>query len=77
MTEEEARTEACGRCSMTTVVDAVTSDKPAAERAEDNPFDGERIEVAESELRRVSPAGWFANRKAELDSLARRIVYGR
>ncbi|WP_418281537.1 hypothetical protein [Halorubrum sp. DTA98] len=77
MTEGEKRTEACGRCSMSTVVDAVSGDKSAAERAEHDPFGGERIEVDEEDLRRVSPGGWLADRKATLDALARRIAYGK
>ena len=77
MTDEEKRTEACGRCSMSTVVDAVNGDKPPEERAEHDPFGEERIEVDEAALRRVSPAGWLADKKAQLDAVARRIAYGR
>ena len=73
----EKSTEACGRCSMSTVVDAVNANKRPEERAEHDHFGGERIEVDESELRRISPAGWLADRKAELDAVARRIAYGR
>ncbi len=62
---------------MSTVVDAVNADKPDEERAEHDPFGGERIEVDERELRRVSPAGWLADRKATLDAYVRRLTYGR
>ena len=62
---------------MSTVVDAVNADKPDEERAEHDPFGGERIEIDESDLRRVSPAGWLADQKAKLDAVARRIAYGR
>ena len=77
MTDGEKRTEACGRCSMSTVVDAVSGDKPPEERAAHDPFGGERIEVDESEIRRVSPAGWLSDTKQRLDEVARRIAYGR
>jgi len=77
MTDGEKRTEACGRCSMSTVVDAVNGDRPPADRAEHDPFGSERIEVDESEIRRVSPAGWLADTKGKLDAVARRIAYGR
>ena len=77
MTHGEKPTEACGRCSMSTVVDAVSGDKSAEERAEHDPFGGERIEVDESEIRRVSPAGWLSDTKKRLDEMARRIAYGR
>ena len=77
MPEEKKQTEACGRCSMSTVVDAVNSDRPPEERTEHDPFGDERIEVDESEIRRVSPAGWLADTKEKLDAVARRIAYGR
>ncbi|QUO48048.1 MULTISPECIES: hypothetical protein [Halorubrum] len=68
--------EACGRCSMSTVVGAVSSDQSSEERAERDPFSGERIEVDESSVRRVSPAGYFGDLKARIDAFARRIAYG-
>jgi len=44
------RVEACGRCAMSSVVDV------AGEYGTGwNPFDGERIEVDEDQVRRVSP----------------------
>ena len=69
--------EACGRCSMSTVVGAVTKDQSPEERAERDPFSGERIEVDESSVRRVSPAGYFGDLKARIDAVARRIAYGK
>lgn len=69
--------EACGRCSMSTVVGAVSSDQSPEERAERDPFSGERIEVDESAVRRVSPAGYFGDLKARIDAVARRIAYGK
>lgn len=77
MTDDEHSAEACGRCSMTAVVDAVNVDKTPDERAGRDPFGGERIEVEEGDLRRISPAGWLADTKARLDTVARRIAYGK
>ena len=69
--------EACGRCSMSTVVGAVAGDKSAEERSERDPFRGGRIEVDESSLRRVSPAGVIGDLKERVNEIARRITYGR
>lgn len=64
--------EACGRCSMTAVVDATADD------ADRDPFGGERIEVPESEMRVVGrPAIWLGRAKRRLDELATRLTYGR
>ncbi len=83
-------TEACGRCSMSTVVDAIDgiegdSDSEEASgpadaqsaRERPSPFDGDRIEVDEAELRRLSPAAWIGRLTTRLDDLARRLTYGR
>lgn len=64
-------TEACGRCSMTTVVDA------AVEEADHDPFGEERIEVDESEFRRVSPAVWLSGIGRRLNDAVQRLTYGR
>ncbi|PHQ39862.1 hypothetical protein DJ69_04030 [Halorubrum persicum] len=77
MTDEEIRTEACGRCSMSTVVGAVSEDQSSDERAERDPFAGERIEVDETSIRRVSPAGFLSDLKDRIDALGRRITYRR
>jgi hypothetical protein len=84
MTEEADRTdadepieaEACGRCSMSSVVGAVAKDQTPEERAERDPFRGDRIEVDESAIRRVSPAGYLGDLKERLDAFARRVAYG-
>lgn len=68
MTEEEA--EACGRCSMTTVVEAAVD-------GEHDPFGDERIEVDGEEFGRVSPAVWLGEIGARLDAAVQRITYGR
>ena len=77
MTDDEIRTEACGRCSMSTVVGAVSGDQSAEERADRDPFGGERIEVDESAIRRVSPAGFLSDLKDRIDDAGRRIAYGK
>lgn len=73
------RTEACGRCSVSTVLDATESDDgdgPGEPTAE-NPFDGERIELEEDQLQRVVRHEVLARRvKDRLDDLATRLVYG-
>ena len=66
--------ESCGRCSFTTVVDAVESDD------EDEPFDpfeGKYIEVDERELRIVAmPAIWAGRAKQWLTDTVNRFIYG-
>lgn len=77
----EKRTEACGRCSVSTVIDAagsgrdVSGDDEGTDRR--NPFDGERIEVREEELQSVVRHEMLARRlKDRLDALATRLIYG-
>ena len=77
MSDEQIKAEACGRCSMSTVVGAVSGDQDPVERAERDPFAGERIEVEESSIRRVSPAGFLSDLKDRVDALGRRFSYGR
>lgn len=65
------QTEACGRCSLTTVVDTADGDG-------ENPYDGGRIELSEDQLRRGSIHAVAAGRvKSRLNELSRRLVYGR
>ena len=66
-------TEACGRCSMTVVVDAVDDEE---DRSQD-PFDGERIEVDERELERVSPEAWMGRVSSRVNEAVSRLVWGR
>jgi hypothetical protein len=74
MDSDEA--EACGRCAMSSVVDV-------AESAEDgdgpqDPFEGERIEVSESEMRKAAAPAVVAGRvKRKLNEVATRLTYGR
>ena len=71
---EGKKAEACGRCSMSTVVEVADDGEAEGKR---DPFDGERIEVDESELRKVSPAAWLGRVKHRLDGWATRVTYGR
>lgn len=69
----DKKTEACGRCSMSTVVDAAVDD----ESGERDPFGDERIEVDQSEFARVSPAVWVSKVGARLNAVVRSFTYGR
>jgi len=72
---DDKRTEACGRCSMSTVVSVANQDDNPSGR---NPFDGARIEVPESELRpATAPQRLFGRLKRRLDDAATRLIYGR
>jgi hypothetical protein len=68
----ESPTEACGRCSMTTVVGA------AVDEDEDrDPFDDERIEVDEAEMTRVNPVAWTRRVTERLNAAVEQFTYGR
>jgi len=71
---EKQPTEACGRCSMTTVVDAVDATSDDSPR---DPFEDARIEVEESDVRRVSPVAWMQTATARLNAAVRRLTYGK
>jgi len=62
------QTEPCGRCGMSSVVDAMEGAGPDTDAA---------IEVSEADARRVSPAAWLGGVKRRLDELATRLTYGR
>lgn len=69
-------TEACGRCSVSTVVDAAGNTADGEGTAQ-NPFDGECIEVDEDDLRSVVRHEVLTQRiKGRLDDLATRLIYG-
>jgi len=70
----DKQTEACGRCSMSTVVDAVADEEASVDR---DPLNGEQIEVSEAALSRVAPGAWLGQVKTRLNELARRMTYGR
>lgn len=64
-------TEACGRCSMTSVVE-MTDDGE-----ERDLFGEDRIEVDESDLRKASfPAVYLGRLKTRLDEFATAVTYG-
>ena len=66
----EKKTEACGRCSITTVVDAADG--------EGDLLGEDRIEVEEREMRRLSAHHIAASRAKEwFNSLGERLIYGR
>lgn len=44
---------------------------------ETDPFEGERIELSDSEARAVSPAAWLSGVTARLDALVTEFTYGR
>jgi len=71
---EKQPTEACGRCSMTTVVDAVDATSDDSPR---DPFEDARIEVKESDVRRVSPVAWMQTATARLNAAVQRLTYGK
>ena len=73
MTDERA--EACGRCTMTSVVD-LREDESVREKHD--PFAGDRIELSDSELRKASGHVVFLGRlKRRIDEFATAITYGR
>lgn len=66
------KAEACGRCSMTTAVDLTDGDTGF------NPFDGDRIEIDESQMRMISPHVIALGAvKDRLNEWATRLTYGR
>ncbi|MBX0286131.1 hypothetical protein [Haloarcula salinisoli] len=64
------QTETCGRCGMSTVVDAADGEGAG-------PDTDDAIEVAEADARRVSPAAWLGGLKRRLDAVATRLTYRR
>lgn len=69
--------ETCGRCTMSTVVDAV-SDDADPDRIRRTVYGSTFIEVDESDLLRVSPHLRFVRRlQTRLDRLGFELIYGR
>lgn len=64
-------TEACGRCSMTVVVDAVDEDN-----GDRDPFGDERIEVDQREMERASPEAWMGRLSTRVNDAVSRLVWG-
>jgi len=69
MGSSEDDAEACGRCAMSSVAGAMDGDR--------DPFAGDRIEVPERDLRRVSPGVWLGRVRRRLDEAVTRLVHGR
>jgi len=68
--------EACGRCSVTTVIDA--TEDANEEGGAENPFDGERIEIEESQMRSVARHEVLASKVTDrLDEFASRVIWGK
>ncbi|MFC6719724.1 hypothetical protein ACFQGT_12940 [Natrialbaceae archaeon GCM10025810] len=76
MAEKRTR-EACGRCSLSTAVDVASADREEDEGAARDPYGKARIEIDESDLRRVSPAAWLSRIATRLDEAGRRLTWGR
>ena len=69
MAEDEEQREACGRCAMSSVSGVMNEDH--------DPFEGERIEVEETQLRKVSPSVLLGRARQRIDSLVTKLTYGR
>lgn len=70
--------ETCGRCSMTTVIDAVGDQDDEGQPQRRDLFGEARIEVSEDELRKtMAPAIALGRVKTRLDEIATRLTYGR
>jgi len=67
-------TEACGRCSMSVVVDAV--DENEGEQPHD-PFGDDCIEVDQRDIERVSPEAWMGRLSTRVNEAVSRYVWGR
>ncbi|WP_435068009.1 hypothetical protein [Haloplanus sp. C73] len=67
-------TETCGRCAMSSVVGAAAA---TDDDAASDPYDEDRIEVDERQLRAVSPAAWLGRLTRRLDEYVVRLTYDR
>ncbi|AUV83702.1 hypothetical protein C2R22_20320 [Salinigranum rubrum] len=70
------KTEACGRCAMSSVVGLSQDGDGDEESRSRDPFGEARIEVDERQLRAVSPSAWLGGVKQWLDDTATRLTYG-
>ena len=71
------RTEACGRCSMSTVVDVAAENERGDESPASDPFAGGHIEVDEAAIRAVSPSAWLGRVTRRVDEVATKLTYGK
>ena len=62
------KAESCGRCAMSST---------AGMLGDVDPYEGDRIELLDSEARAVSPAAWLSGVKDRLDAWATGLTYGR
>ncbi|WP_224448315.1 hypothetical protein [Haloprofundus salilacus] len=62
---------------MTSVVSVTTEGRDGEEQEARTPFAGARIELDDTELRRVSPSAWFEGARERLDAFATKLAYGR
>ena len=69
----DKQVESCGRCAMSTVVDTASG----GEEPDRDPLGDERIEVDESELRRIAPGAWMSRLTSKLDRIVQKLTYGR
>lgn len=70
--------EACGRCSLSTVVDVAEADRDGGDDGPArDPYGEARIEVDERELRLVSPAAWLSRLVERVDGVGRRLTWER
>jgi len=61
--------ETCGRCAMSSVSGVMDE--------EHDPFEGERIEVEEDKLRKISPSVLLGRVKHRIDRFVTKLTYGR
>ncbi|MXV63098.1 hypothetical protein GS429_13675 [Natronorubrum sp. JWXQ-INN-674] len=71
------KTESCGRCAMSTVVDVASSDEEGEAESNRDPFGDDAIEIDDETLRRMSPGAWASRLTTRLDDIAHRFIYGR
>ncbi|MDG5761003.1 hypothetical protein QA600_16850 [Natronococcus sp. A-GB1] len=69
--------ESCGRCGISSALEAANADRDEEERAERDPYGEARIEVDEDELRRLSPGAWLSGVAERLGALGDRLAWGR
>jgi len=69
MGKNEDNKETCGRCAMSSVSGVMEE--------QHDPFDGERIEVEENDIRKVSPGVVLGRMKRRIDGFVTKLTYGR
>lgn len=71
------KTEYCGRCAMSSVIDFTDEETDDPDRSDRDPFGGDRIELDDAELRILSPSAWLGGVKQKMDDVATHLTYGR